>query len=196
MKVAQSCPTLCDPMDYAVRGILQARILEWGAFTFSRGSSQPRDRTQVSCIAGDSLPAEPQGKPKGFLEHHKSAGQEESWLRGRDLISLSLGALVNLGCMAGLLPWPRSGREEDEELQVKEGNISGDGAAPFQEPSSNCRAGWRLRISSPGSLQRTTRAAGQVHGADEEENAKGKGECRLLFPEAGRRKGGEAWGPV
>ncbi|MXQ96475.1 hypothetical protein E5288_WYG015471 [Bos mutus] len=94
--------------------------------------------------------------------------------------------------MAGLLPWPRSGREEDEELQVKEGNISGDGAAPFQEPSSSCRAGWRLRISSPGSLQRTTRAAGQVHGADEEENAKGKGECRLLFPEAGRRKGGEA----
>ena len=52
VKVAQSCPTLCDPMDYTVRGILQARILEWGAFTFSRGSSQPRDRTQISHIAG------------------------------------------------------------------------------------------------------------------------------------------------
>ena len=52
VKVAQSCPTLCDPMDYMVHGILQARKLEWVAFSFSRGSSQPRDWTQVSCIAG------------------------------------------------------------------------------------------------------------------------------------------------
>ena len=52
MKVAQSNPTLCDPMDYIVHGILQARILEWVAFLFFRRSSQPRDRTQVSCIAG------------------------------------------------------------------------------------------------------------------------------------------------
>ena len=43
--VAQSCLTLCDPMDYTVHGILQARILEWVAFPFFRGSSQPRDRT-------------------------------------------------------------------------------------------------------------------------------------------------------
>ena len=52
VKVAQSCPTLCDPMDYIVHGILQARILEWVAFPFSRGSSQPRDWTQVSRIEG------------------------------------------------------------------------------------------------------------------------------------------------
>ena len=52
VKVVQSCPTLCDPMDYTVRGILQARILEGVAFPFSRGSSQPRDRTQVTRIAG------------------------------------------------------------------------------------------------------------------------------------------------
>ena len=43
VKVAQSCLTLCDPMDYTVPGILQARILEWVVFPFSRGSSQPRD---------------------------------------------------------------------------------------------------------------------------------------------------------
>ena len=43
VKVAQLCPTLCHPMDYTVHGILQARILEWVAFPFSRGSSQPRD---------------------------------------------------------------------------------------------------------------------------------------------------------
>ena len=52
VKVAQSCLTFCNPMDYTVHGILQARILEWVAFPFSRGSSQPRDQTGVSCIAG------------------------------------------------------------------------------------------------------------------------------------------------
>ena len=56
-EVPQSCPTLCDPMDCSppsssVHGILQARILEWVAISFSRGSSRPRDRTQVSFIAG------------------------------------------------------------------------------------------------------------------------------------------------
>ena len=44
--------SFCDSMDYTVCGILQARILEWLAFSFSRRSSQPRDQTQVSCIAG------------------------------------------------------------------------------------------------------------------------------------------------
>ena len=52
VKVIQSYPTLCDPMDYMVHGILQVRILEWVSFPFSRGSSQPSDRTQVSHIAG------------------------------------------------------------------------------------------------------------------------------------------------
>ena len=52
VKVAQSCPTLCDPMAYTVHGILWARILEWAPFLFSRGSSQPRNQTGVSCIAG------------------------------------------------------------------------------------------------------------------------------------------------
>ena len=50
-KVPQLYPTLCDPTDYTVHGILQARILEWVAFPFSRGSSQLRNRAQVSCIA-------------------------------------------------------------------------------------------------------------------------------------------------
>jgi len=50
-----SCVQLCDPMDYTVNGILQVRILEWLAVPFSRGSSQPRDRTQVSHIAGGFL---------------------------------------------------------------------------------------------------------------------------------------------
>ena len=52
VKVSQTCPTLCDPMDSIAHGILQARILEWVAFSFSRGSPQPRNQTQVSRIAG------------------------------------------------------------------------------------------------------------------------------------------------
>ena len=51
------CPTLCDPMDcslpgFSVHGTFQTRILEWVAISFSRGSSQPRDRTWVSHIVG------------------------------------------------------------------------------------------------------------------------------------------------
>ena len=52
VKVTQSRLTLCNHMDYTIHGILQARILQWVAVPFSRGSSQPRDRTQVSHIAG------------------------------------------------------------------------------------------------------------------------------------------------
>ena len=55
VKVAQSCLILCDPLDHTVHGILQARILEWVAIPSSRESSQPRDRTQISHIAGGLL---------------------------------------------------------------------------------------------------------------------------------------------
>ena len=56
-EVAQSCPTLCDLMDCSLpgsslHGILQARVLEWVAISFSRGSSRPRDQTRVSSIPG------------------------------------------------------------------------------------------------------------------------------------------------
>ena len=55
--VTQFCPTVCDPMDCSLPGssvhvIFQARKLQWVAIPFSRISSQPKDRTQVSCIAG------------------------------------------------------------------------------------------------------------------------------------------------
>ena len=56
-EVTQSCSTLCNPVDCSlpgssVRGIFQARVLKWVAIFFCRGSSQPRDRTQVSRIVG------------------------------------------------------------------------------------------------------------------------------------------------
>ena len=70
--VAQSCQTLCNPMDCSppgssVHGISQARILEWVAISFSRGSSQFSDRTQVSCIAGRLYHLRHQGSP--YLAH-------------------------------------------------------------------------------------------------------------------------------
>ena len=55
-EVSQSCPTLCNLMDYSlsgssIHGIFQTRILEWVVISFSRGSPQPRDRTRVSCVS-------------------------------------------------------------------------------------------------------------------------------------------------
>ena len=68
----QWCLTLCDPMDYSppgssVHGISQARILEWVTISFSRGSSQLRDETQVSHIAGRFFTTELPGKPRHSL---------------------------------------------------------------------------------------------------------------------------------
>ena len=73
--VAKSCSTLCDLMDcslpgFSVHGLFQARILEWVAFPFSRGSSWPRDQTHVSHISciGRSLSFHHQGNPSVAAE--------------------------------------------------------------------------------------------------------------------------------
>ena len=68
VKVTQLCPTLCYTMDYTVHGILQARILEWVALPFSRGSSQPGIKLRSPTLQADSLPAEPQRKPMTNLD--------------------------------------------------------------------------------------------------------------------------------
>ena len=68
-EVSQLCLTLCNPMDYTVRGILQARILEWVAPPFSRESSQPRDWTQVSRIAGGLFTS--WTKPRDYIKKQR-----------------------------------------------------------------------------------------------------------------------------
>jgi len=73
-EVTQSCPTLCNPMDCSppgssVHGIVQARVLEWIAISFSRGSSWPRDRTQVSCIAGRHFTVWATGESHNVTNH-------------------------------------------------------------------------------------------------------------------------------
>ena len=67
MTVTQSCRTLCNPMEYTVHGILQARILEWVAVPISRGSFQSRNQTQVSHMAG------------GFFTSWATREAQESW---------------------------------------------------------------------------------------------------------------------
>ena len=89
MKVILSCPTLCNPMDYRVHEILQARILEWVSITFSRGSSQPRDGTQFSCIAG------------GFLTSWVKRKAQEYWSGSVQFSSVQSLSLVWLSAT----PW-------------------------------------------------------------------------------------------
>ena len=74
--VAKSCLTLCNPMDYSlpcssVHGISQARILEWVAISSSSGSSQPRDRTHISCLAGKFFTTESPQKPMSVITHSR-----------------------------------------------------------------------------------------------------------------------------
>ena len=64
VKVIQSCTTVCNPMDYTVHGVLQARILEWIAFPFSEDLPNPGIEPGSPTLQADSLPAEPPGKPK------------------------------------------------------------------------------------------------------------------------------------
>ena len=92
MKITQLSLTLCDPMDYTVHGILQARILEWVDFPFSRDLPNPgieprspalqADRSPA--LQADSLPAEPQGNPTGVgslsLLYQIFPTQELNWV--------------------------------------------------------------------------------------------------------------------
>ena len=83
VKVAQSCATLCNPMYDTVHGILQARILEWIAFPLSRGSSQPKDRTQVSHIAVGVFTSWATGKAKntggGSFPFSSGSSRHRNW---------------------------------------------------------------------------------------------------------------------
>ena len=121
----QSCPTLCNCIDWnppgsSVPGIFQARILEWVAMPSSRGPSQPRDRTHVSCvfcIAGRFFTTEPPGKPLTDLSPvlkkvlHIQEMLSQCLLSQQDLPSISWkwfhpssGLLVQVNCRK----WPPS----------------------------------------------------------------------------------------
>ena len=101
---------LCDSVDYnppgsSVHRILQARILEWVAISFSRGSSPPRDQTQVSCIIGKFLTTEPPGKPLNWdLKDKQGLTRKGRASKGRNPIMCRMARpkvlrLVHLGAV-------------------------------------------------------------------------------------------------
>ena len=83
MKVAQSCPTLCDPMDSTVQGIIQARILEWVAFPFSSDLLDPGIEPRSPTMQAESLRTELSGK------HLYSAGMESKFPDSKSFSLLS-----------------------------------------------------------------------------------------------------------
>ena len=101
-EVAQSCPTLCDPVDCSlpgssVHGICQARILEWVAISFSRGSSQLRDWTWVFCIAGGCFTL--------WATREASAGGMGSVLSQEDALEKEMAAYSSI--LAWEIPWAK-----------------------------------------------------------------------------------------
>ena len=98
MKVAQSWPTLCDPTGYTAHGILQARKLEWIAFPFSRGSSQPTDWTQVSCIAGGFFNNWAMGEFSSNDHYNYYCGQESLRRNGVAILVNKRVQNAELGC--------------------------------------------------------------------------------------------------
>ena len=91
--VAQSCLTLCHPVGCSppgssVHAILQARIQEWVAMPSSRGSSWPRDSTQVSCIAGRFFITEPPGKPHKMAFSHLNINMSRQGNYGRNVLNI------------------------------------------------------------------------------------------------------------
>ena len=109
VKVAQSCPALCDPMDYTVRGILQARILVWVAFPFSRGLPNPGIKLTSSELQMDSFSAGHKGSPRipEWVAYHytnRSSQPRVSCIAGTFFTNQAIKeALINLYCFLLLL---------------------------------------------------------------------------------------------
>ena len=91
--IIKSHPTLCDPRDCSsrgssVHGISQARIPEWVAISFSRGSSWPRDRICISCLASKFFTTEPPVKPWPTLDHRAKNWESQKTARSKTCIQL------------------------------------------------------------------------------------------------------------
>ena len=105
--VSHSAASVCDPMDCnppdssSVHGILQARILEWVAIPFSKGSSQLRNQTQVSCIAGRFFTTEQYGKPYGTNKNQQKTRKTGNVPYGWPENQHPLGLSTCLGLIQG-----------------------------------------------------------------------------------------------
>ena len=105
-----------SPPVSSVHGIFQARILEWVSMPSSRGSSQPRDSTQVSCIAGRFFSAEPPGKPPHTVCESESRSVMSDSLRPHGLYSPWNSPGQNAGVVA--FPFSRGSSQPRDQTQV------------------------------------------------------------------------------
>ena len=128
VKVTQSCPTLGDPMDYSwpgpsIHGMLQARILEWVAISFSKGSSQPRDRTQRSpTLQADSLSELPGKRLRQVsLKTAELSGNVVLWGRAEGERWQTRGTSPACECADTSLP---GGHGQDPTLSQERPNLS------------------------------------------------------------------------
>ena len=118
---AQLCPTLCDPRDCSppgssVHGILQATTLEWAAMPSSRGSSRPRDRTQVSHVAGRFLTSWATREAKLYSSnvHIEKKSMYEVWYYSQS--RSSTGGLEHIPCGEGGLYFLRVALSASQDL--------------------------------------------------------------------------------
>ena len=118
VKAAQSCPTLCDPMDYLIHGIPQARILEWVAFPFSKVSSQPRDRTQVSWIAGRFFTSWATREIQEYWSRYPIPSNI-IWLQSLHFYHQNTVTLKKLAVMAAAPPPPSNKNFDDSLMATK-----------------------------------------------------------------------------
>ena len=152
--VAQSCPTLCDPMDCnlprsSVQGILQARILEWVAIPFSRGSSCSGTESRSPAWQADSLPTEPPGKGMGNDQRMCNSNRMRygfqnapSCLRGRQgqrSQARSRGEHQDRRGTLGIgkIPWRRHRLPTPVFLGFSGGSDGIESACNARDPSSN-----------------------------------------------------------
>ena len=113
MKVARSCPTLCNPMDYTVHGILQARILEWVAFPFSSNLPNPGIEPRSLPLWADYLPAEPQENLRAQIVKRLPA-MWKTWVRS---LGLEDSLEKEMASHSSTLAWKIQLMEEPGRLQ-------------------------------------------------------------------------------
>ena len=132
-EVAQSCLTLCDPMDCSlpgssIHGIFQTRVLEWVAISFSRGSSQPRDRTVVSCIAGRLFT---------IWATREATKLENTMPNGRNQTQRPLIIWLHLYEISKLPRWPSNKESASNVRDVGDGGLIPESGRPPGEGNGN-----------------------------------------------------------
>ena len=160
--------TLCNPKDYTVHGVLQARILEWVAAPFSRESSQPRDRTRSPTLQADYLPPELPGKPSLVSILNKSQYFGHVWiLKDKLAVNVFLTKCMPVRCCALLLLFqtpvvllltePRVGKVSAKRLEGNSSQPAGGAVAAAEtfllfrlarQPYPSLPPGWCSSLSS------------------------------------------------